>query len=872
MGVSIVPRIPDRIQDMQDFQGPPVDGGALVYSAALSKYVSENVAIDDEVVHNTGNESVDGNKSFTGSTVFNTITLGNTVQIAQRYLYANVVFSNSGLTYGQENIYQNNLAATATVAGKFNAIGNHPSGNMILLFGLNGAVSNINAGTVTQLVALSYSANSSGSGAVADLKGADIQANQSSSGNVTRLKAVDVQINVNTTGTLTDLIIGDFRGGIVATGGLTNFYGVRIGNITGSATPTNSYGIYVDASIDKGTVLKYALYSLSTSPSLLSGSIQATSFIGDGSSLTALNASNIASGTLDDARLSSNIATKAYADALVVGLIDDRGSFDASGNVFPSSGGSGTAGVILKGDLWFISVAGILGGVAVTAGDSVRALVDTPGQTAGNWSVLESNLTYVPENVANKATGFGVLNDTLYPTVQAVSSYAQPLNANLTTYAGIAPSADVQTLLGAANFATFRTSLGVAIGSDVQAFSARLDEIAVIGLALQQIRVNAGGTALEYFTSSASGANTSLSNLASVAINTDLLPASTQGLGNASFPFLSCFIGNTTQYESVSQSAGLITHSALGSATNIGFTFTPKGVGSFTIGGSQAANSTVPQLQIGPSAQTGFNTAFANLGASGGNIVVIAAGSPVMGFSGATANAVIASPRMLAFASGSNFATPDVAIKRNGIGIIEFNNATAGQWASILVGVRDAGTTTVTNGLTVGHQSTGTPAAGFGSAILFNINSSTTADQNAGQIAMLWTTATHASRTADFVVSLVNAGAALAEKFRVTATGNLNIVEAGNIVVGTSTGTKVATDVSQKLGFWNATPIVQPSGSAQAALTNSTGGTGNGTLEDVATVGVADPAKINNNFTELFTLLDAMRTAAVNSGLIKGAA
>jgi hypothetical protein len=81
----------------------------------------------------------------------------------------------------------------------------------------------------------------------------------------------------------------------------------------------------------------------------------------------------------------------------------------------------------------------------------------------------------------------------------------------------------------------------------------------------------------------AGGATTALNNLASVAINTDLLPASTQSLGNASFPFLSSFTGNTTQYESVAQSAGLVTHSALGSATNIGWNWAPKGTGLFKI-------------------------------------------------------------------------------------------------------------------------------------------------------------------------------------------------------------------------------------------------------------------------------------------------
>lgn len=86
----------------------------------------------------------------------------------------------------------------------------------------------------------------------------------------------------------------------------------------------------------------------------------------------------------------------------VAGLLDDRGNHNASSNLFPSTGGSGSGGAILKGDLWTISVAGTLGGVAVTVGDVVRALVDTPGQTATNWVVTENNIGYVPENNNNK--------------------------------------------------------------------------------------------------------------------------------------------------------------------------------------------------------------------------------------------------------------------------------------------------------------------------------------------------------------------------------------------------------------------------------------------------------------------------------------
>jgi hypothetical protein len=94
----------------------------------------------------------------------------------------------------------------------------------------------------------------------------------------------------------------------------------------------------------------------------------------------------------------------AYVDSVVAGALRDRGNYDASGNTFPASGGSGAAGAIKQGDLWYISVAGTLGSVAVGVGDTVRALVDTPGQTAGNWAVFENNLGYVPERSIDAAS------------------------------------------------------------------------------------------------------------------------------------------------------------------------------------------------------------------------------------------------------------------------------------------------------------------------------------------------------------------------------------------------------------------------------------------------------------------------------------
>jgi hypothetical protein len=116
---------------------------------------------------------------------------------------------------------------------------------------------------------------------------------------------------------------------------------------------------------------------------------------------------------------------KAYADTLVVGLWDDRGSFSAAGGAYPSSGGSGSAGAVKKGDVWTISVAGTLPtGQAVEIGDIVRALIDTPGNTQANWAIQQNNIGYTAENSANKENTTLDTSTTKYPTNRLVKEYA----------------------------------------------------------------------------------------------------------------------------------------------------------------------------------------------------------------------------------------------------------------------------------------------------------------------------------------------------------------------------------------------------------------------------------------------------------------
>jgi len=64
------------------------------------------------------------------------------------------------------------------------------------------------------------------------------------------------------------------------------------------------------------------------------------------------------------------------------------GNADLSSDLFPTTGGTGTAGAIKKGNSFRVSVsttgAGI-GGTIIDVNTEIIALVDTPGQTLANW-------------------------------------------------------------------------------------------------------------------------------------------------------------------------------------------------------------------------------------------------------------------------------------------------------------------------------------------------------------------------------------------------------------------------------------------------------------------------------------------------------
>ena len=72
-----------------------------------------------------------------------------------------------------------------------------------------------------------------------------------------------------------------------------------------------------------------------------------------------------------------------------------------------------------------------------------------------------------------------------------------------------------------------------------------------------------------------------------------------------------------------------------------------------------------------------------------------------------------------------------------------------------------------------------------------------------------------------------------------TAGGGITMADAKNIVLNTTTGTKIGTATTQKLGFYNAAPVVQPSAYTQTYATADKTHAADGST-DVATADLVD--------------------------------
>jgi hypothetical protein len=109
-------------------------------------------------------------------------------------------------------------------------------------------------------------------------------------------------------------------------------------------------------------------------------------------------------------------------------------------------------------------------------------------------------------------------------------------------------------------------------------------------------------------------------------------------------------------------------------------------------------------------------------------------------------------------------------------------------------------------------------------------------------------------------VTGTGAGGSPVEQFNLID-GTLTLKDALNVAVNTSTGTKIGTATTQKLGLWNATPVVQPASANQAAVATTA-------ATQTTPWGYSTQAQADG----IITLLNELRSALMSIGAIKGSA
>ena len=129
-------------------------------------------------------------------------------------------------------------------------------------------------------------------------------------------------------------------------------------------------------------------------------------------------------------------------------------------NFLPYPSGTPTGSKFLRDDNTWVAIAG--GGDALVANPLSQFAATTSAQLAG-----------VLSDEAGSSGGFVRSGYLGTAAVEAATAF-QPADADLTTYSNITPSANVQSLLGAADYSAMRSQLSLVPGTNVQAYDADL--------------------------------------------------------------------------------------------------------------------------------------------------------------------------------------------------------------------------------------------------------------------------------------------------------------------------------------------------------------------------------------------------------------
>ena len=268
-------------------------------------------------INMTPTEALDvtGNAKLSG-----VLALGGTAISATKYLHLIASLASSADLSGSW-VQLTNTATYSTFGYVALTYSNNATGTVNFNVGVYGLAQHNGAGAITNLEGLEFGVIQAGAGAVGYEHGIYVFAGVTGAGVVAQLRSVRASLSLSgaTVGSATEAAL--FLGS-ASISHANKTIGILSGlNLSGwvksAGTITTSYGIYMDTSIDVGTT-KWAIYSLSTAPSLFTGLVQAA-----GGVATKQSVANV-SNPPTDAELDSAFGTPAVLGRGFIGLVDDN--------------------------------------------------------------------------------------------------------------------------------------------------------------------------------------------------------------------------------------------------------------------------------------------------------------------------------------------------------------------------------------------------------------------------------------------------------------------------------------------------------------------------------------------------------------------
>ena len=213
---------------------------------------------------------------------------------------------------------------------------------------------------------------------------------------------------VDASGDISAVVAGAGLGGGGTTGSVT--LDINVDNatieISADAIQVKDLGI-TTAKLDNGAVttvkiggnqVTFAKIQTIASGKLLGNVSGSTGNVAEVDIITATDLTGAANSNIPSAA-----AVKAYVDAATGGLGNLEGGWDASIGVFPT--GSSPVSGTKKGDYWYVSFGGTVGGVTFNVGDVIIARVDNASVTvASDWIQLEVNRDQATESTLGLVT------------------------------------------------------------------------------------------------------------------------------------------------------------------------------------------------------------------------------------------------------------------------------------------------------------------------------------------------------------------------------------------------------------------------------------------------------------------------------------